>query len=251
MRNRQRWPASILLVRHGESVGNVARDLAESSGSATIDIAERDMDVALSGRGVEQSQALGHWLRGLGRQQPSVVLASPYARAAQTAYTALTVAELDVPTVADERLREREFGVLDRLTKLGIEQKYPDQAEARARVGKFYYRPPGGESWCDVALRVRSVLDSITCEHEGERVLIVTHEVVIYIFRYVLERFSEPALLELACQQQLANASVTCYVYPRTCGADGMQLDCFNETAALEESGAPITAEPDVPVAPR
>ena len=70
-------------------------------------------------------------------------------------------------TVTDERLREKEFGVLDRLTTLGIEQHFPDQAEARRRIGKFYHRPPGGESWCDVILRLRSVLDTISLHHSG------------------------------------------------------------------------------------
>ena len=47
--------------------------------------------------------------------------------------------------IVDERLREKEFGILDRLTKLGIEQKHPDQAATRSLVGKFYFRPPAGE----------------------------------------------------------------------------------------------------------
>ena len=251
MRNRERWPAEILLVRHAESVGNVARNLAESTNSPIIDIADRDMDVALSDSGIEQAHALGEWIGTLGRRAPSVVLASPYARAARTAEVALAAARSDVPTILDERLREREFGILDRLTRVGIEQKFPEQAEARARVGKFYYRPPGGESWCDVVLRVRSLLDSITREHENERVLIVTHEVVIFVFRYVLERLTEPALLELSRHHELANCSMTRFVAPRARGVDGMKLDAFNETYPLRESGAPITAEPDVPVAPR
>lgn len=44
--------------------------------------------------------------------------------------------------VADERLREREFGIFDGLTRLGIEQKYLDQAAALTSLGKFYHRPP-------------------------------------------------------------------------------------------------------------
>jgi probable phosphoglycerate mutase len=47
----------------------------------------------------------------------------------------------------DERLREKEFGILDRLTRAGIEEQFPDQAEFRRLLGKFYHRPPGGESW--------------------------------------------------------------------------------------------------------
>ena len=249
MRSRQRWPAELLLVRHAESTGNVARDLAESTRALTIDIAERDMDVAVSDRGREQARALGDWLCRLGRDQPTVVLASPYARAARTAELALERTGSDVGVVLDERLREREFGILDRLTRRGIEERFPEEAEARGRLGKFYYRPPGGESWCDVALRVRSVLDSITREHEDERVLVVTHEVVIFVFRYVLEQLTEQDLLTIAAEHVLANASVTRYVKARD-RTTGMTLEGYNDIAPLQDTGAPITAEPDVRIAP-
>jgi broad specificity phosphatase PhoE len=228
----------------------VARDVAESTDALTIEIAERDMDVPVSDRGCEQARALGDWLSGLGRRQPTVVLASPYVRAARTAELALERTGSDVSVVLDERLREREFGILDRLTRRGIEARFPEEAGARARVGKFYYRPPGGESWCDVALRVRSVLDSITREHEDERVLVVTHEVVIFVFRYVLEQLTEQHLLTIAAEHVLANASVTRYVQGRD-RTSGMTLEGYNDIAPLQDTGAPITAEPDVPIAPR
>ncbi|HWW69770.1 MAG TPA: histidine phosphatase family protein, partial [Duganella sp.] len=44
----QKWPDQIWLVRHGQSAGNVARDAAEAASHFLIDIAERDVDVALS-----------------------------------------------------------------------------------------------------------------------------------------------------------------------------------------------------------
>jgi 2,3-bisphosphoglycerate-dependent phosphoglycerate mutase len=250
MRRKDRWPASLVLVRHGESIGNVAREAAEASGAAMIDVAQRDMDVPLSPRGEEQADALGRWLRRRRRNRPSVVLSSPYVRAHDTAVLALRAADLPLPVVLDERLREREFGVLDRLTRLGIAERHPEQARARARVGKFYHRPPGGESWCDVALRVRSALDSITREHGGEHVLVVTHEVVILMFRYVLERLTEAELLRIGREQDVVNCSVTSFALARN-QRDGMALRGFNEVVPLEESGAPVTAEPDVPVAPR
>ena len=68
MRQHDRWPASLLLVRHAESAGNVARELAEANGDPLIDIALRDMDVPLSELGERQSRAVGLWLAGLGRQ---------------------------------------------------------------------------------------------------------------------------------------------------------------------------------------
>lgn len=231
----------------------MARELAESSGESWIDIAERDMDVPLSERGGRQAVALGRWLGGLGRERPTVAITSPYVRARETARRALAAGGLDgVELTLDERLREREFGVLDRLTRRGIEERFPDQAEARARVGKFYHRPPGGESWCDVALRVRSLLDSVTREHGGEHVLVVAHEVVILMFRYVLERLDEPQILAVGRSEQLANCAVTTFGYDRRLGRNGgMRLRGFNEVVALEEAGAPVTHEPDVPVSPR
>jgi broad specificity phosphatase PhoE len=236
-------PARLVLVRHAESVGNLARDLAEANGEQLIDIATRDMDVPLSPTGVEQAARLGTWFASHEPQPFEVVYASPYLRAADTARIACEHADITADVVLDERLREREFGVLDRLTRAGIEARFPEEAEARARVGKFYYRPPGGESWCDVALRVRSMLDTMGREHHGERVLVVAHEVVIYVFRYVLERLREVELLQLNRENELANCSVTTY-QPR---GDVLELVGFD----LRPESVPETVEPDVPRAPR
>ena len=91
----------------------------------------------------------------------------------------------------------------------GIEAQFPEEAAARTRLGKFYHRPPGGESWCDVGLRVRSALDSIAREHQGERVLLVAHQVVIFMFRYVIEHLDEAQILAISRQEELVNCSVT------------------------------------------
>jgi broad specificity phosphatase PhoE len=65
-------------------------------------------------------------------------------------------------------------------------QKYAEEMAKREKLGKFYYRPAGGESWADVALRVRSFLHDLRFDYAGEQVLIVTHEVVIHVLRYIL-----------------------------------------------------------------
>jgi broad specificity phosphatase PhoE len=238
-----------LIVRHGESLGNVARRAAEQDGVLDIDVGVRDMDVPLSEAGERQADAVGLWLGALGRRAPTTVLSSPYVRAEQTTARALRAAGLDLPVTLDERLREREFGVLDRLTHLGVAQRHPEQAELRARVGKFYHRPPGGESWCDVVLRIRSVLDTVSREHGGEHVLVVAHQVVVFAFRYVLEQLREGELLAIARDHPLVNAGITSYVADRRSG--GMRLERFDEVPPVQETGAPVTHEGDVPVAPR
>src|SRR5205085_1390168 len=193
---KEQWPHQLWIVRHGQSAGNVARDAAEAAGQALIDIEFRDIDTPLSELGVRQSLALGRWFGQLPpAQRPEVILCSPYVRARDTARHLMEEARLrpgrDVRLRVDERLREKEFGVLDRLTKFGIQQKYPELDAQRRHVGKFYFRPPGGESWCDVILRLRSTLETITREHRRERVLIVSHQVIVNCFRYLLERLDE------------------------------------------------------------
>ena len=249
------WPSSLLIVRHGESAGNVARDKAEAEGLPMIDIADRDMDVPLSMLGERQAMALGRWIGELpAAEQPTVVYSSPYVRARETASRALEAAQLtideDLTFVVDERLREREFGILDRLTRRGITEKYPDQAEFRAHLGKFYHRPPGGESWADVILRLRSFVDTISRECRGERILVVTHQVVVLMFRYILEQMSEQQILTIDREHELANCSVTSYELEEGRSGHGqMVLRLFNHVAPLEEAGEPVTTEPDVPVA--
>jgi broad specificity phosphatase PhoE len=157
---------------------------------------------------------------------------------------------MTVPIDLDERLREREFGVLDGLTKAGIIDRFPGEADARGRLGKFYYRPPGGESWCDVALRVRSVVDTISRAYAGEDVLVVAHQVVVMLFVYVLDRMDEHSILELSAAHELANCSITRYELAET-DDHAMTRVQFNSLAALESDTAPVTVEPDVQVAPR
>jgi broad specificity phosphatase PhoE len=242
--------AELWLVRHGQSEGNVIRDAARGTDADVLDIAERDMDVPLSALGREQAASFGHWLGSVPREeQPDVVVASPYVRAHETARVALQAAGRDDLRVhLDERLRERELGILDLLTTRGVVARYPDEAKRRARLGKFYHRPPGGESWVDVALRLRSLRDSLAREHGGRRVLLVTHEVVVVVMRYLLEDLDEQQALAISRDRPLANCSLTRFVT----GDEGhLVLERENWTAPLEEEATPVTEEPDAPVAPR
>ncbi len=255
-----KWPDHVWLVRHGQSSGNVARELAETGGLELIDIVERDIDVPLSDLGREQAQALAHWFGSLpAAERPTVVLSSPYLRAWHTAQiiTDHIGPTIDKPGnfhtfISDERLREKEFGILDRLTRLGIAQKHPDLYDQRQHVGKFYFRPPGGESWCDVILRLRNVLDTITREYPGERVLIIAHQVIVNCFRYLLEHMNEEEILSADRAGDVPNCSVTSYKFNPDVGKFGqLELKMINFVAPLLEAGAAVTAEPDMSGVPK
>ena len=245
----QRWPDTLWIVRHGESAGNVARTAADAAGAHRIELTARDVDVPLSPRGEDQAAALGRWFaQGEADGRPDVMLASPYLRARETARLfreAGGCAAVERICV-DERLREKEFGVLDGLTGNGIAALLPEQAAFRRLLGKFYHRPPGGESWCDVIFRLRSVMDTVALHHPGKRVMIVAHQVVVLCLRYVIEGLSEDEILAIDRAGDVANCSVTEYRHDPAHGrGGGLVLARYNEIAPVEDSPVAVTDAPD------
>jgi len=253
---QSRWPSRLWLVRHGQSAGNVARDLAHAQNAHRIALDVRDVDIPLSEEGERQAQALGRWFaEGKGNARPDVILTSTYLRAQQTArlFRDAGGADPDEAICCDERLREKEFGILDGLTTAGVAALLPEQAEFRRLLGKFYHRPPGGESWCDVVFRLRSLMDTVSLHYAGREVMIVAHQVVVLCMRYIIENLSEAEILGIDKEGDVANCSVTEYVHDPATGKDGgLVLVRYNVTAPMEDDPqAEVTSAPDAMVAAR
>ena len=231
----------LAVVRHGLSTGNITAQDAETGGLEVIDIPERDADVPLADLGREQARAAGRFLAG---HRPRLAVVSPYLRTRQTAEIAL--AGQDVETVVDERLRDRELGVLDLLTGRGVQARLPDEARRRARLGKFYYRPPGGESWADVLLRLRSLLREIRADHPDGRVVLFAHEATVFLVRYLAEGLGEAELMEIAHRTTIANCAVSSWRR-----ADGrLEPELFNHVEHLRREDTPPTRQEDVNAEP-
>ena len=249
-----RWPTTLWVVRHGQSAGNVARDDADAAGAFRIPLDHRDVDVPLSDLGHDQARALGEWFAaGEEEGRPEIMLASPYLRAVQTAeiFRGAGGCTADESICVDERLREKEFGILDGLTHVGIEASHPEQAAFRTLLGKFYHRPPGGESWCDVILRLRSLLDTVSLHYGGRRVMIVAHQVVVLCLRTIIENLGEKEILAIDREGDVANCAITEYRFDPGIGRDGnLVLSRYNVTAPMKDDVA-VTREPDAMVAAR
>ncbi|RYG85536.1 MAG: histidine phosphatase family protein, partial [Alphaproteobacteria bacterium] len=213
----------------------------------------RDANTPLSALGQEQSRMLGEWFASLGdSQRPRVLLSSPFVRAQQTSAAIAEAIKADPEDVAlDERLREKEFGILDRYTVAGIRSRFPELAEQRALVGKFYFRPPGGESWCDVILRLRSMVEVLRRDHVGERVAIVGHQVIVNCFRYLLECMDEETILRIDREGDVPNCSVTEYGFVGAGEQAKFSLVRANFVAPMEVAGVPVTKAPDAPAGPK
>ncbi len=227
--------SELIVVRHGESTANVARERAEAAGAEVIDVEARDADVPLSSLGQHQAQALGRWLAQLPADvRPTAAWSSPYVRARQTAQTVLAAAGQALAIRVDERLRDKELGVLDALTGHGVIARFPLEAQRRRWLGKFYYRPPGGESWADMVLRLRSVLGDLDRDEDGQRVLVFTHDAVVMLLRYICEGLDEAALLELARSATIVNTGLTRLVRV----GDSWQVVDFNRHDHLQPAYA-------------
>jgi broad specificity phosphatase PhoE len=202
-------------------------------------VATRDADIDLSPLGREQAAAVGAALAAMTEDTvPELLAVSSYRRARTTASIACKAAGLELPTTVDERLRDRELGVLDRLTFAGVQARYPEEAERRKWQGKFYHRPAGGESWADVALRLRTWLADLDRRAAGKRVLVVSHDVVIALVRYVCEGLEEEQVLQISRDTPVRNASITRLVRDEDLG---WTLAAYSEVAHLAEAGLEVT----------
>ncbi|MGN6425702.1 histidine phosphatase family protein [uncultured Leifsonia sp.] len=238
----------LILIRHGESTANVAAAEAEAAGAEAIAVPARDADVPLSALGRQQAEALRPRLAAelselAGVGGAPVLLCSPYLRAVETARLALGA---EAAVTIDERLRDRELGILDALTARGVEARLPQEAARRRWLGKFYYRPPGGEAWTDVALRLRSFLRDLTAGPGGSAVLF-THDAVVSLFLYVLLGWSERELDEFLRNRTVANASVTTLEREDDDGGGAgaaWRIGVFADVEHLSELGVPRTEHP-------
>jgi broad specificity phosphatase PhoE len=112
-------------------------------------------------------------------------------------------------------------------------------------MGKFYHRPPGGESWADVVLRLRSMLNTINLHFVDRRVLVVCHQVVVLCMRYILEELSEGQILAIDKQADILNCGICAYDFePDDAKLCAPMLKLWNHGAPFEEA-VPQTAEPE------
>jgi broad specificity phosphatase PhoE len=163
-------PNRIILVRHGESEGNIDDTIYERV---------PDHRISLTAKGFEQARRTGETIRTLLGGESCEVYVSPYHRTRQTLEAlGLPVAAYDVRV--EPRLREQDWANF---------QDARDIAEQRAlrdRYGHFYYRFTHGESGSDVYDRVSTFLESMFRNFETptapRNVVIVTHGLTMRLF---------------------------------------------------------------------
>ena len=189
-------PIDLVLVRHGESEGNLAKDRAKKGDieGFTKDFRDRhSSQFRLTTKGVTQAKKAGAWLRRNGLGNFDRYYASEYVRARETAgHLALEGARW----YSDILLRERDYGLFDAMPYAERAEKYPDYVKHKDRDG-LTWAPPGGESIADAMLRVGRLLDVLHRECSAMRVIVVCHGETMWAMRLRLERMTWERFEEL------------------------------------------------------
>jgi broad specificity phosphatase PhoE len=218
--------SELTLIRHGQSTANVLFPRAAAAGRLESGLTGPDADVELTDVGIEQARAVGRWLAALpAADRPQVVITSPYLRARETWRIAAETSGLDLPApVTDDRLVDRLLGDLEMMTEAAIAKHYPDEHGRRHAAGPYHYRPPGGEAFGEIATRLGSFLDDLNRDHAGERVVVVAHDAVVLMMRFVIEGLTWEEIAAVERAGSVRNASIT-----RFDGTTGrLALDRYN-----------------------
>lgn len=244
-------PRDLVLVRHGESEGNIVQRAFKEG--RDIEVPARFLDIPdwkyqLSQNGIEQAEATGEWLReefGAPIDEAfDARLVSPYLR---TRETAAHIGGSACTWVIDNRLPERDWGIYNSVLPTEREKFFPHEERMR-KIASLDWTPTGGESLSkQVQLRFRDWLDTLHREHADERVLAVAHGEIMWIARYVLERML-PEEWEEADEdksQRIYNTSVLHYtrVNPNDPEEVDPRLRWRRMTVPWDESLSPFGGE--------
>ncbi len=160
--------ARLCIVRHGETAWNAEHRV------------QGQLDVPLNAVGLAQAQAAG---KVLAQERFDAIYSSDLARARQTAQPAAS--ELALPVRVDAALRERHYGIFERLTYAEVKAKFPeDYARFAAREADYGFRT--GERLRDFFERSIAAVSRIADENRGRHVLVVTHGGVLdMLYRHI------------------------------------------------------------------
>jgi len=204
-------PLNLILVRHGESEGNVAtaRSKAGDHSDYTGEFLRRHNSFwRLTDNGIWQAQEAGRWIREHIGSAFGRYYTSGYLRAMETAYY---LGLPDANWYADFNLRERDWGSFDSISREERAARFAEVLKERERDG-FSWRPPYGESIADVCLRETRVLDTLHRECTDMDVIIVCHGEIIWAFRILLERLTQRRFNELDASKDTRDRIHNCQV---------------------------------------
>lgn len=204
-------PIDLVLVRHGESEGNVARrsSVAGDNSLFTEEFCSRhNSRLRLTDRGREQARIAGLWINKNIGVQFDRHLVSGYLRAMETA----ALLNLESARWYQEfYLRERDMGLFEIMPEDDKKRKHPE-VYRQYELDPFYWTPPNGESLAQLCLRIDRVLHTLHRECSQKRVIIVAHGMVMWAFMVRIERLTPTQFLQRSQSSDIRDHIRNCQI---------------------------------------
>jgi NAD+ kinase len=205
-------PVNLILVRHGQSEGNAAKRLSEAGDHSAYSEAFRNRHSGtfrLTKHGRQQAKATGHWIKANIADAFDRYYVSEYIRAKETA------ALLGLPYgdwLTDPYLTERDWGEIDIAPENERNARFAAELKMRS-IEPFFWRPPNGESFMTLCLRIDRVLHTLhrECNDKGH-VILVCHGEVMRGIQARLERLPQQRFRELVFSDDPADRIHNCEI---------------------------------------
>lgn len=252
-----KWPNYLMLIRHDTSAYNVLRFQKEADplyqtfvtlfqtdpdGEETQKLARElwqkyrlncsDAQTPLVDKEAELARRVGRRLKNV-FVRPDIIFVSPYQRALDT-FAGLKCGWPNLQQIEwhkEERIREQEHGLASLYNDWRIfHALHPEQRLLYGQEGAYRYRYPNGESVPDVRIRSALMINTITRDWAGKRVLLICHHLNILAMRAHLERLDEEKFVYLDQKEKPINCGVTLYLGHPELGQDGrLVLEFYNK----------------------
>jgi len=184
------WPIDLVLVRHGQSEGNLAQKKNKQGDDSlwSEEFHHRHTSrYRLTDLGREQALAAGKWIKENISEIFDQYYCSEYIRAKETA----ALLGFDNSEWHSEfYLREQDMGVFGSLSNTERKEQFYTELE-RKKLDSFYFAPPGGESIANCCLRVERWLGEIKRDCNGFSIITVCHGNILKSLRIRLERMTQ------------------------------------------------------------
>lgn len=188
-------PVDLVLVRHGQSEGNLVIMQLEKQGLPVPEAYYKKHTAhwRLTSKGIEQAKMAGQWLRNNLDPDFDRYYVSDYVRAKETAaYLGLEQAMWGINLY----LAERNWGIMDRFTGEQRNKEFQVDLETKM-IHPFYWTPPRGESMVQLCVRLEKILETLHRECSDGRIIMVCHGEVMWGFRVILERIPPDKYVKL------------------------------------------------------
>jgi 2,3-bisphosphoglycerate-dependent phosphoglycerate mutase len=200
----------VVVIRHGQTIPNIL--LEQSTDSHFYEVTGSDETIGLTQLGFIQAREAALFLARLFRRRSVArIYCSQFFRTRSTAEVIQSVLPNSPQIVEDRRVAKRHYGDFWNITYNGVKALHPQEYQQFLAQGGYLYRPPAGENYVDLKLRlldfVRDEIDS-----SDDNVVISTHSAAaLMLEQLLLDEMTDADLVARYDEIAVPNASVIVY----------------------------------------